>query len=137
MDDGLFTIADFSDFDYARARSDRGGKDTFLRIRLRGGNLHPDRAQYERNWIWRGCLSERDSRARHHHCFNSNVEPDGHRLQWRRRECCVWRWWDGHRTVSFNSHLFAHNIKFGRDKHVHHHFDAERSDRRVERNAGK
>jgi len=45
MDLYLFTVANLGDFGYARARGDRSGKDTFLRIRLRRDNLCPVRAE--------------------------------------------------------------------------------------------
>jgi hypothetical protein len=45
MDDYLFTVADFSHFDWVRARGDRSRKDTFLRIRLWRGYLYLVRAE--------------------------------------------------------------------------------------------
>jgi hypothetical protein len=76
MDDCLLTRADFGLFDYLRARGDGGCKDVIVLLRHRRGYLYPDGAERERNWIGRGCLSERDASARYDYCFNSNIERD-------------------------------------------------------------
>jgi hypothetical protein len=46
MDVYLFTVANLSDFDYARACGDYSRKDTFLRVRLRRGYMYPVRAEH-------------------------------------------------------------------------------------------
>ncbi len=137
MVDRLFTYADFSGFDHPWARGDSGCKNAIVLVRHRRGHLYPDRAEYERNWIGRSCISERDSRTRYEYRFNSHIEPDRRCSKRKCSECHVRGWRDDYRALAGASDLFAHGIGRRRHKHVHHHVHPSRSHRRIERNAGE